>query len=142
MSTVTLSQPHFEYISALKALGMASHPLTTALPAFHASLTLFAIVSSRVGGEGADARARAVQLRQRLAPRGHGEVAATWAREDEETFALAGAGAAFGFGVGVADLGAGEAAHVDLGGREAQRSVALVHEVRPDIGVGQRAGPQ
>jgi hypothetical protein len=33
MSTVTLSQPAWANISALKALGMASQPLTTALPA-------------------------------------------------------------------------------------------------------------
>ena len=46
MSTVTLSQPQREYISAEKALGMASHPFTTALPAFQASLTLFATAFS------------------------------------------------------------------------------------------------
>jgi hypothetical protein len=40
MSTVTLSQPAFENISAEKALGIASQPLTTALPAAHAVFSL------------------------------------------------------------------------------------------------------
>src|SRR5512137_1825016 len=65
MSTVTESQPALLYISALKALGMASHPFTTALPAFHASLTLFAIAPLPLlsGCYGRDARTRP-QMRQ------------------------------------------------------------------------------
>ena len=40
MSTVTLSQPAWLYISAENAFGIASQPLTTALPAFHAVFSL------------------------------------------------------------------------------------------------------
>src|ERR687893_799114 len=62
MSTVTLSQPAWAYISAEKALGMASHPFTTAFPAFQASLTLFGIARPHLlrpagGGGGAPHRA-------------------------------------------------------------------------------------
>src|SRR2546423_632172 len=41
MSTVTLSQPHCAMTSAENPEGMASHPLTAALPAFHRSFSLF-----------------------------------------------------------------------------------------------------
>ncbi|MHC2738728.1 hypothetical protein ACVMFA_004502 [Bradyrhizobium liaoningense] len=46
MSTVTLSKPHCAIISAEKPEGMASHALTTALPDFQISLTLFATLPS------------------------------------------------------------------------------------------------
>src|ERR1700730_16993759 len=41
MSTVTLSQPHWAITSAENPEGIASHPLTAALPAFHRSFSLF-----------------------------------------------------------------------------------------------------
>ena len=41
MSTVTLSQPHCAIISAEKPDGIASQPLTTALPEAQTFLTLF-----------------------------------------------------------------------------------------------------
>src|SRR5947208_14876768 len=41
MSTVTLSQPHWAMTSAENPEGIASHPLTAALPAFHRSFSLF-----------------------------------------------------------------------------------------------------
>src|ERR1051326_4060461 len=40
MSTVTLSHPHCAITSAENPEGIASHPLTAALPAFHRSFTL------------------------------------------------------------------------------------------------------
>ena len=43
MSTVTLSQPHCAITSAEKPDGMASQPLTQALPAASRALSLFAI---------------------------------------------------------------------------------------------------
>src|SRR5437588_8771791 len=46
MSTVTLSKPHCAIISAEKPEGIASHALTTALPDFQISLTLFATLPS------------------------------------------------------------------------------------------------
>src|SRR6186713_3287148 len=46
MSTVTLSKPHCATISAEKPEGIASHALTTALPDFQISLTLFATLPS------------------------------------------------------------------------------------------------
>jgi hypothetical protein len=46
MSTVTLSKPHCATISAEKPDGIASHALTTALPDFQISLTLFATLLS------------------------------------------------------------------------------------------------
>jgi hypothetical protein len=41
MSTVTLSQPHWAITSAENPEGIANHPLTAALPAFHLSFSLF-----------------------------------------------------------------------------------------------------
>src|SRR6516225_4571397 len=46
MSTVTLSNPHCAIISAEKPEGIASQALTTALPDFQISLTLFATLPS------------------------------------------------------------------------------------------------
>src|SRR5215468_5327523 len=46
MSTVTLSKPHCAITSAVKPEGVASHALTTALPDFQVSLTLFAMLPS------------------------------------------------------------------------------------------------
>jgi hypothetical protein len=43
MSTVTLSQPHCAMTSAENPEGMASHPLTAALPALHRSFSLFSV---------------------------------------------------------------------------------------------------
>src|SRR6185312_335651 len=43
MSTVTLSQPHWAMVSAEKPLGMASHPLTQALPACRRFFSMFDI---------------------------------------------------------------------------------------------------
>src|SRR5205823_9238805 len=40
-STVTLSQPHCAITSAENPEGIASHPFTAALPAFHRSFSLF-----------------------------------------------------------------------------------------------------
>src|SRR5207244_7433903 len=44
MSTVTLSQPHWAMTSAENPEGIASHPLTAALPAFHRSFSLFSAI--------------------------------------------------------------------------------------------------
>src|ERR1051326_7056523 len=49
MSTVTLSHPHCAIISAENPEGIASHPLTAALPAFHRSFSLLSAMPSPFG---------------------------------------------------------------------------------------------
>src|SRR5258707_2351005 len=45
MSTVTLSKPHWAMTSAENPDGMASQPLTAALPACHRSFSLFSAIA-------------------------------------------------------------------------------------------------
>src|SRR6266850_2604503 len=56
MSTVTLSQPHCAMTSAENPEGIASHPLTAALPAFHRSFSLFSAMPLPFGYRSAVAR--------------------------------------------------------------------------------------
>jgi hypothetical protein len=46
MSTVTLSQPHCAMVSAEKPLGIASQPLTQALPSVRRFFSMFVDISA------------------------------------------------------------------------------------------------